>query len=465
MRLAVAVALLAVVVTHADGDATSLAPMSPEIAELRSAQATVAQAQKDLDGLDQNVQDSATMAASAQAKGKAAQPDLGEALMKEDDLSVAPAEDTDAAVQAEAMANNVLQAGSAEGEDKADPKDVGKVFDLAKSLKQSDLLPEGWVEKTDASSGKNYYENKLTKTTSWDPPRSLVGIALAAAKGQLKMKQELEEMKSKMESRDLGESANTAVESQCPKKVQELVGDVKKLENTLKSLAQHLNLTGEQQKRLAELMKTVAVPVMPKTPPAKKAKKPAAKKPAAKKPAAKKPAAKKPADPSKPIELGETEALEASDDAKEAHEVEAAMKAEQQNVAKNFASEEAAREKAIEEASLKAGKDMESKMAQQDKALMASDQETDASMHDIVGSAQQLANEQALFAGTMTPDQVNAAVDPEISKMEKGDLGEGLDIEHDDFKDNSFAAIAPHKAVKHDAAAAKKEVEELAEAY
>lgn len=35
-------------------------------------------------------------------------PDLGEALMNEDDAMGNPLEDTDAAVQAEAMSNNVL---------------------------------------------------------------------------------------------------------------------------------------------------------------------------------------------------------------------------------------------------------------------------------------------------------------------------------------------------------------------
>lgn len=430
-------------------------PQGSEIAELRAVQETVVQAQHDLDGMNQDEQDAAAMGSEAPAKKASdARADLGEALMKEDDLLQNPAEDTDAAVQAEAMANNVLQEGATEGEEKADHKDVAQVFDLAKTLKQSDLLPEGWTEKTDATTGKNYYENTVTKTTSWDPPRSLVGIALAAAKGQLQLRREVDEMKAKMESQqDLGESANTAVDAQCPKQVEALLGNVHKLQATVKSLAAKLNLTGEQKQLLDNLMKSVVLPAV--KPPAKPAAKPPAK-PAAKPPA--KPAAKPPAKPAakpgathaqaetksmdlgegdtieasgSPVELREAEALEQQDDKRERQEVEAAMEAETQEVSKRFAADQKEKEEVIKKASMQAGTAMEQKMAKQDAELLAADHDTEDSMRSIVGSQQQLENEQALFSGTMTPDEVNAVVDPDISKMEKEDLEES----------NGFAAV------------------------
>ena len=116
-------------------------PQGSEIAELRAVQETVVQAQHDLDRMNQDEQDAAAMGSEAPAKKASdARADLGEAPMKEDGLLQNPAEDTDAAVQAEAMANNVLQEGAAEGGEKADHKGVAQVFDLAKTLKQSGNL-------------------------------------------------------------------------------------------------------------------------------------------------------------------------------------------------------------------------------------------------------------------------------------------------------------------------------------
>merc|ERR1711924_31117 len=147
----------------------------------------------------------------------------------------------------------------------------------------------------------------------------------------------------------------------------------------------------------------------------------------------------------KPVELGEAEALEASDDAKESKEVEAAMKAESQQVAKNFASEQLEKEKVIENASVEAGKEINDKMAKEDAELLASDKDTDDSMSNIVGSQQQLESEQALYQGTMSPKQVTAAVDPEIGKIE------AEDIESDNFKDNGFSPAKLDNAVENKA--------------
>jgi len=166
--------------------------MDAELASLRSAQDTVKKAQLDLDGIDQNDADVKLMGAKQATQEHSdnsgeEHPDLGEALMQQDDLNPAPELDNDAAVQVQATQNEVQAENTAEGEEKADSEDVKKVFDLAKSMKATDLLPEGWTEKFDQSSGQNYYENTLTKSTSWDPPRSLVGIALTAAQGQMQL--------------------------------------------------------------------------------------------------------------------------------------------------------------------------------------------------------------------------------------------------------------------------------------
>ena len=36
--------------------------------------------------------------------------------------------------------------------------------------KPDDMLPDGWAEKSDPSSGRKYYVNHLTKQTQWDRP-------------------------------------------------------------------------------------------------------------------------------------------------------------------------------------------------------------------------------------------------------------------------------------------------------
>merc|ERR1711871_272908 len=248
-----------------------------------------------------------------------------------------PGLDNDAAVQVEAAQNAVKQEDETEGEEAANPKDVEKVLDLANSMKKTDLLPAGWEEKFDTSSGKNYYENMHTKTTTWDPPRSLVGIALTAAQGQLSLRKQVQALKRrlklKMESGDLGESADVneedEVKSKCPKEVARLLDTAKKLHSTVGSLAEKLNLTGEQQQILKKLMATTPVPQIddavlaaakPK-PKVTKASKKAAK-------AAKKTMKKnangdehndlgESAGTDEPVELGEAAALEATADAKE----------------------------------------------------------------------------------------------------------------------------------------------------
>merc|ERR1711988_1909855 len=89
---------------------------------------------------------------------------------------------------------------------------------------------------------------------------------------------EMKAMKMKMDRQDLGESSETE-SSKCPSKVKELLGDVQKLQTTVRQLASKLNLTGEQQRLLTDLMRTVVIPA-PVNPAAKPPAKPAAKPPA-----------------------------------------------------------------------------------------------------------------------------------------------------------------------------------------
>merc|ERR1712178_167016 len=108
-------------------------------------------------------------------------------------------------------------------------------------------------------------------------------------------------------------------------------------------------------------------------------------------------------------------------------------KAESQRVAKQFAADQSERRKVIQKASIEAGKQIDDKMAKEDAELLAPDKETDVSVQNILGSQKQLEDEQALYAGTMTPAQVNAAVDPDMAKLETKDL----------FDENAFAAVQP----------------------
>jgi len=466
-----AVAILLAVVDSAPAlsrTAIANAVMGPELAALKQAQETVKNAQLDLDGIDQNTADQDTLGPKELAKEKkpAAHPDLGEALMQEDDASSVAelGEDSDAAVQVEATQADVEEENNQEGLELADPKDINKVFDLAKTMKQSDLLPDGWHEKFDQASGKNYYENAVSKTTSWDPPRSLVNIALAAAQGQAQLKRELSAMKEKMEtkmesSQDLGESGGVSAKEKdkCPKMVSRLLGEAKQLRSTVKSLSAKLNLSGEQQEMLKKLMKTEALPEIPeemmmvaKPKIAKKATK-AQKAKQAKKVVEKhndlgESAGSEYAQPDLPAELGESAALEDEDDRIESAKVESAMKAESQKVAHDFAQDESRREAVVRKAAVSAGKEIDDKMAAEDRALFDSDKDTDSSMKDIIGDQAQLETEQALFRGTMTPDQVNQVVDPEIAQMEKEDLT--IDTSDDDFQ--------PVESAKDETMASKK---------
>merc|ERR1719199_2329617 len=103
MRCALNVVVVALVGAAAGStlDDGGMPIANPELAELRTAQATVKHAQKDLDGL---IQDTRANPNPKAAQKKAAKLDLGESLMKEDDAMGNPLEDTDASVQAEAMA-------------------------------------------------------------------------------------------------------------------------------------------------------------------------------------------------------------------------------------------------------------------------------------------------------------------------------------------------------------------------
>merc|ERR1712070_857769 len=399
------VALVACLVLAAAAVAEEDPTQNAELAALHEAQATVMSAQKDLDNVSEDANDDmmeedAAAAHSKKKSGKKHQM-LGEAddLMKLDDKTGNPEVDSDAAVEAEAMSNNVLGEGMAEGEDAAKPADVKKVFSLAKSLQPTDLLPEGWEEKHDSASGKPYYENMMTKTTTWDPPKSLVGIAMAAAKGQLHAEEQM------------------------------------------------------------KLMKDAVIPLLLDAKPAAKkpaAKKPAAKKPAAKNPAAKKPAAKKPAaekpaantqndlgesqSTSKPLTLKQEKALEANDE-KMAQLVAAnAVKREADKVASKFKQQQNAEELAIRKASNDAGKAIEEKLAKEDAALMQSDKETEQSMTDIIGDKDQYEAEQGLLQGTLSPNQVQSLIDPKTAKMEK-------DHDFDPIKKLTKPTVKPGKPV------------------
>lgn len=165
-----------------------------------------------------------------------------------------------AAVQAEDTRNDVEQAAY-ETEDPADEDDTKRVLDLATNLKQSDLLPQGWVEKTDEKTGKTYYENVAARKTTWDPPRSLVSIALAAARGQRDSQAEISSLKMKLEemtSKDLGEGASVGSSCEAPvnaMKAQMQNAAMERIEKLMSGLATDLNLTGEQQKLLSGLLK------------------------------------------------------------------------------------------------------------------------------------------------------------------------------------------------------------------
>jgi len=132
--------------------------------------------------------------------------------------------------------------------------------------------------------------------------------------------------------------------------------------------------------------------------------------------------------PDMPAELGESAALEVQDETAEEAKVAAAMKAESAKVAQQFAKDQSDRAEVIRKASVQAGQDIESKMAKEDQALMEDDKETDSRMQDIIGDQQSLETEQALFRGTLTPDQVNKVVDPDVADMEKEDLTTGDDF-------------------------------------
>jgi len=448
--------LVIVAVATVEGKAQEV---NAELVELRAAQHTVQQAQKDLDAVDDDshgmdVEEAVEgHPAEAKAAKKKNHPFLGEAddLMKADDKLGNPTVDTDAAVEAEAMNNGVLGEGEAEGEDAAKPGDVKKAFDLAKNLKSTDLLPEGWIEKHDADTGKPYYENTLTKTTTWDPPKSLVGIAMEAAKGQLRAEAELKEMKMRMSQQDLGESADTSVSAKCPKKLKEILGKANKLKGMVRDLAAKLNLTTEQQKILDNLMKGVILPAVGMAPKKPAAAKPGVKKKAAAKkkgPAAKNPptnkktagAAKKPlpskkssaatkgkqdlgesASVTKPVTLAEEEALEAQDDRVSEEMAAKAVKAEAARVASDFHTKQEADEKSIQKMSEAAGKAIEDKMAKEDAALLKSDKETESSVRDIIGDQKQYEAEQGLLQGTMTPEQVEKMVETKNAAQGEAD--------------------------------------------
>merc|ERR1711988_1676683 len=113
------------------------------------------------------------------------------------------------------------------------------------------------------------------------------------------------------------------------------------------------------------------------------------------------------------------------------------MKVESAKVAKRFADDQHERETVVRKAAVEAGRKIDQQMAKEDEALMASDKETDSSMQDIIGDQNQLETEQAMFRGTMTPEQVNQVLDPDIAKMEKQDL---TSREGDDFNPVNLGA-------------------------
>lgn len=424
------------------------AVMQQEMAALRAAKATVFHAQKDLDRVDSDEEEKQTLRQTKmdvkEAKKVAAHPHSGpalaDALMDEDDKVPADelGESAGAAQQAaQAAQQDASAAAETEGEEHANAKTLASVYDMAKALKPTDLLPEGWIEKFDAGSGKPYFENVHTKETTWDAPRSLVNIALTAAKGQMHMKQAMERMETKMRMmreghEDLGESRSVAVKS-CQKQTQmlgETITVAKKLRSTVESLSAKLNLTGEQQKLLKKLLAAHKVPELPASVmhPNKKA---PAKKAAANKNKNAKHVNKKRKDLGEsadaiahqmPSELAEASALEQADDKIEDAKIAAAMKAEAQRVTKQFSIDQAQKDAVTRKAALAAAAAVDKRMSDEDNALMQSDRETSTSMHDIIGDQENLENEQALYRGSMTKEQLNKLVDPDIADMEKADL-------------------------------------------
>merc|ERR1712230_343509 len=137
-----------------------------------------------------------------------------------------------------------------------------------------------------------------------------------------------------------------------------------------------------------------------------------------------------------PTSLAEEKALEAKEGAQDMAAAKKQMKDEAIAVAKRFNAEQLSEEQMIKKASVKAGKAIDDKMAKEDAALLASDGDTEASIKNIIGGQKRLGTEQALYRGTMTPDQVNAVIgDKAIAKMEKEDL----------TSDNDFAPLDPNK--------------------
>jgi len=459
---AVALLVFVVGVDSAEVNPIQEAVMKEEMAALRQAKATVFNAQKDLDSVDSDEQEKQTLrqtkADVAEAKRVASHPHSGpamaQALMDEDDQVPGDelGESAGSAQQAAQAAQQDSQAAAeTEGEEHASAKTLASVYDMAKAMKSTDLLPEGWVEKTDSGTGNPYYENVHTKETTWDPPRSLVNIALTAAQGQMQMKKSMERMQMRMRMmseshEDLGESRNVAVKS-CQKQTKmlgETISVAKKLRSTVASLSSKLNLTGEQQELLKKLLAAHKVPELPASVlhPNKKA--PANKKATVAHKNTKK-ANKKQKDLGEsadaiahqmPAELAEAKALEMADDKIEDAKIAAAMKAEAQRVTKQFSINQDAKDAVTRKAALDAASAVDKRMAHEDAALMKSDSETSASMQDIIGDQQNLENEQALFRGSMTKEQLNQVVDPDVAELEEADLtsDDGTDFTPMDFK-------------------------------
>jgi len=454
--LAVALIVATVGAVTTEANPIEDAVMKSEMAALARAKDTVKAAQTSLNNVDDDQQEavvvrktSVVKEAKALDKNPLAGPSLGDALMTEDDETPENlGESAEVGAQAQAVQQDMAAASEAEGEEHAGEKDIKKTFDLAKSMRASDLLPEGWVEKYDAGAGKNYYENSASGKTSWDPPRSLVSIAMTAAQGQLQMKKQMEKMEMKMKEmsseNDLGESGGVGV-SQCASakaKLTEMSAVAKKLHATVHSLSAKLNLTGEQQKMLAKLLKTHAVPELPAGLSQAKA---VSKKITAKAKKMKKSIKKEKDHPDlgesdediehqKPVELQEAVALMRNDDNLESKRVAAAMQAEATRVSDQFHENEKERAEVVRKASLEAAAAVDKKMAAEDEALFTSDKDADDSMDQIISDQKNLENEQAMFRGTMTPQQVNQVLDPEIADMEKADLTSDDDFTPVEFK-------------------------------
>ncbi len=79
------------------------------------------------------------------------------------------------------------------------------------------------------------------------------------------------------------------------------------------------------------------------------------------------------------------------------------------NAAEQFAKDLREKDAIIAKAAKDAAANLDSKLASEDKELIEADKATDAKLQDIVGDQKQLESEHALFAGTMTPEQVNEA--------------------------------------------------------